>query len=151
MVPGLHDHHIHLLALAAARRSVVLGPPTVTDAATFDAVVRAAAASGTGWVRGIGYHETVAGPLDRDRLDALAPHRPARVQHRSGSMWVLNTAAIDAAGIDGLFVDGIERDERVARAGACSGSTTSYGPASGRSDSPDPTCRPSVGSSPATA
>ena len=59
-----------------------------------------------------GPREGVADPLDRDRLDALVPHRPARVQHRSGSMWVLNTAAIDAAGIDGLFVDGIERDER---------------------------------------
>ena len=27
LIPGLHDHHIHLLALAAAERSVRCGPP----------------------------------------------------------------------------------------------------------------------------
>ncbi len=30
LIPGLHDHHIHLLALAAAATSVVCGPPAVT-------------------------------------------------------------------------------------------------------------------------
>ena len=27
LIPGLHDHHIHLLACAAAEESVALGPP----------------------------------------------------------------------------------------------------------------------------
>ena len=94
VLPGLHDHHVHLLALAAARQSIRLGPPDVGDRAAFDAALRAAAAGGTGWLRGIGYHESVAGPLDRDRLDALVPGRPVRVQHRSGAMWVLNSRAL---------------------------------------------------------
>ena len=47
------------------------------------------------WVRAVGYHDTVAGTLDRYTLDALVPHRPVRVQHRSGAEWILNTAAID--------------------------------------------------------
>jgi predicted amidohydrolase YtcJ len=98
LLPGLHDHHVHLLAMAAARTSVQLGPPVVRSAVAFDAALVAAA--GEGWVRGIGFHESVAGPLDRARLDALLPHRPVRVQHRSGQLWVLNSAALALVGVD---------------------------------------------------
>src|SRR5438128_2746718 len=31
LIPGLHDHHIHLLALAAAQASTAVGPPDVND------------------------------------------------------------------------------------------------------------------------
>ncbi|MET0146870.1 MAG: amidohydrolase family protein [Ilumatobacteraceae bacterium] len=110
VIPGLHDHHIHLLALAAAGGSLRLGPPDVDSASTFDAALRAAAATGTGWLRGVGYHENVAGPLDRHRLDGLVPHRPVRVQHRGGAMWVLNTAALDMTAIGDLTLGGVERD-----------------------------------------
>jgi len=108
LVPGLHDHHIHLMAFAAARHSVTLGPPDVTDAGAFDAALRAA--GGTGWLRCTGYHESVAGELDRHRLDAVVPHRPVRIQHRSGAMWVFNSAAIEFAAIDAGAPDGVERD-----------------------------------------
>lgn len=100
LLPGLHDHHVHLLAMAAARASVHLGPPAVRSAAAFDDTLRAAGRDGDGWVRGVGYHESVAGPLDRARLDALVPHRPVRVQHRTGQMWVLNGAALAIVGVD---------------------------------------------------
>jgi len=30
LLPGLHDHHIHLFALAAAHESVRCGPPDVS-------------------------------------------------------------------------------------------------------------------------
>ena len=33
LIPGLHDHHVHLLALAAAERSPQVGPAYVTDEA----------------------------------------------------------------------------------------------------------------------
>ena len=108
LLPGLHDHHMHLMAFAAARQSVRLGPPAVADAAAFDAALRAA--PGTDWVRGIGYHESVAGELDRHRLDAVVAHRPVRIQHRSGAMWVLNSAAIEFAGVDTGAPSGVERD-----------------------------------------
>ncbi len=100
LLPGLHDHHVHLLAMAAARRSVQLGPPAVTSPSSFDITLREAAAGGDGWLRGVGYHESVAGPLDRTRLDALVPHRPARVQHRTGQLWVLNTVALQLVALD---------------------------------------------------
>ncbi|WP_174189933.1 amidohydrolase family protein [Nocardia barduliensis] len=92
LLPGLHDHHLHLLAIAAARRSVDCGPPAVTDLATLGRALRAY--PGSGWVRGTGYHESVAGDLDRHVLDRLIPGRPVRVQHRSGALWILNSMAL---------------------------------------------------------
>ena len=52
------------------------------------------------WLRGVGYHESVAGALDCDTLDALVADRPVRVQHRSGALWVLNRAALRATGLE---------------------------------------------------
>jgi len=93
LLPGLHDHHLHVAATAAALASVKCGPP---DRFTADALAHAlAAAPGEGWLRGIGYHESVAGELGRDWIDGAAPDRPVRIQHRSGRMWYLNSAALN--------------------------------------------------------
>ena len=101
LLPGLHDHHIHLLALAAALRSVRVGPADVRGAEGFVRALRAAdAALEPGrWLRAVGYHESVPGPLDRHVLDAIVPGRPVRVQHRGGAMWVVNSAAASALGL----------------------------------------------------
>lgn len=97
LLPGLHDHHLHFFALAAALRSVRCGPPDVCDAAALAAAL--GDAPGDGWIRGVGYHESVAGRLDRGKLDALVADRPVRIQHRSGKMWFVNTAAARALGL----------------------------------------------------
>lgn len=113
LIPGLHDHHIHLMATAAAGRSVRAGPPEVSSAAELaDALRRADASLPPGaWLRAVGYHESVAGDLDRDALDALLPRRPVRVQHRSGAQWSLNGAACRAVGLDdGPLPAGAETD-----------------------------------------
>jgi predicted amidohydrolase YtcJ len=113
LIPGLHDHHIHLVALAFAERSPFVGPPVVTDEGRFSTVLRQADdALGDGeWLRAIGYHESVAGPLDRWRLDALVPDRPVRVQHRAGGTWVLNSRGLGQVGVDGETArGGVERD-----------------------------------------
>ena len=49
----------------------------------------------------MGYHDSVAGPLDRDVLDAVAPAVPLRVQHRSGVLWILNSAGLARVGLAG--------------------------------------------------
>ena len=94
LLPGLHDHHMHLFALAAARQSLNCGPPGVTDATHLAAVL--SGAPGEGWIRGIGYHESVAGMLVSSQLDRMESKRPVRIQHRSGKMWFLNTEAARA-------------------------------------------------------
>jgi predicted amidohydrolase YtcJ len=79
LLPGLHDHHIHLLALVAARSSV--------DCARGLDGLRTAPGR---WARGVGSPD----PLDRHALDAVVPDRPVRVQHRGGALWMLNTMAL---------------------------------------------------------
>lgn len=101
LLPGLHDHHLHLFALAASRTSLECGPPSVRDADGLAAALRAACserlASGgdPGWIRGIGYHESVAGELDRQQLDRWTGSLPVRIQHRSGALWVVNSAGAE--------------------------------------------------------
>ena len=59
LLPGLHDHHLHLFALAAALESVVCGPPQITSADALSRVLHAAPVR-AGWIRGTGYFESVA-------------------------------------------------------------------------------------------
>lgn len=80
LLPGLRDHHLHLLAMSAARRSV--------DCTHGLDVLRAA--PGEGWVRGVAATQSV----DRHALDQLVPDRPVRVQHASGGLWMLNSLAL---------------------------------------------------------
>ena len=93
LLPGLHDHHLHLAGLAARAASVWCGPPEIDNAEALAA--RLAGQPGSGWLRGIGYHESVIGLPDAKALDQLMPHRPLRMQHRSGRMWLLNNPALD--------------------------------------------------------
>ncbi|WP_068273021.1 amidohydrolase family protein [Aldersonia kunmingensis] len=107
LLPGLHDHHLHLLAIAAARRSIDCGSAAVRDEAGLRAAL---AVPGTGWLRGTNYHESVAGELDRTVLDRWVPDRPVRIQHRSGALWMLNSAAVKKVShvLDGSI--DVERD-----------------------------------------
>lgn len=91
LLPGLHDHHIHLAGLAVRASSVPCGPPEVNTPEELAAQLRRA---GTGWIRGIGYHESVMGLPDAKALDRLVPDRPLRIQHRSGRLWLLNSPAL---------------------------------------------------------
>lgn len=112
LLPGLHDHHVHLRSVAATMASVQVGPPDVRSGPQLAARLREAdrkLAPGE-WIRGVGYHESAAGPLDRWALDRMLPHRPVRVQHRSGALWMLNSRAAELVGLDGCAAPGVERD-----------------------------------------
>jgi predicted amidohydrolase YtcJ len=97
LLPGLHDHHIHLLATARAATSIDVR-------SGLDALV--AAPAGSGWLRGVGGSDD----LDAAALDQVVAGRPVRVQHHSGAMWVLNTAGLAAVGAAETSEPGIERD-----------------------------------------
>ena len=121
LLPGLHDHHIHLFSLAARDHSVLCGPPSVRDRSALAITLAAAMsdleqdASPPTWLRGYGYDESVAGPLTADVLDDLLGHqrwRPVRIQHRSGHQWVLNRSGLVALGLVGATpsAPGVEVD-----------------------------------------
>lgn len=105
VLPGLHDHHLHLRSAAAALRSVHVGPDAVRGHAHLAEVLRASAPGTDGWIRAIGYHESVAGALNRDILDTICPTVPVRIQHRSGVLWTLNSAGLALIGL-GDHADG---------------------------------------------
>jgi predicted amidohydrolase YtcJ len=146
LLPGLHDHHLHLLSLAAAQHSVRCGPPDVCDPTGLErALSRAASREGRrGWVRGIGYHESVAGELDREALDRLVGRVPVRVQHRSGSLWIVNSAAAKQLGLDtGGATPAMDR----AAGAACQVERDALGRATGRLFGADAWLRERVGTS----
>ena len=98
LIPGLADHHIHLFGLAARADSVTLDGVT-TPQAFAARIAEAIAGKPPGdWVRVLGYHETIVGELTRADLDALAPRHRLRVQHQTGSLWILNSLALAALG-----------------------------------------------------
>lgn len=100
LLPGLQDHHIHLSALAAALRSLRCGPPDIRSAGELAAALqRANGLDARQWLRGFGYHPSVAGDIDRDWLDRHLPDRPARIQHRGGRLWLCNSAGLAALGL----------------------------------------------------
>ena len=99
VLPGLHDHHVHIRSAASALDSFSVGPPGVSTKTQLVQILSNATPGPDGWIRAVGYHESVAGDLDRTALDAVVPHIPVRIQHRSGALWILNTAALGRVGL----------------------------------------------------
>jgi predicted amidohydrolase YtcJ len=108
LLPGLHDHHLHLAGLAVRAASLWCGPPEVTSQ---DELAALLSTPGDGWLRGIGYHDSIMGLPDRHELDTLMPDRPLRLQHRSGRMWLLNSLALSLLLENAEPPPGLERDE----------------------------------------
>jgi predicted amidohydrolase YtcJ len=112
LLPGLADHHIHLFAAAAAVDSLEADPSVAADRDAFAALLTTAAGDTPPdrWLRVVGYDDQVAGPLDADVLERMAPGTAVRVQHRGGGLWVLNRTACARAGVQDSDHPGVERD-----------------------------------------
>lgn len=108
LIPGLHDHHTHLIAYAASLASINCGAPDVASEADLKSALRGQ--PGRHWLRGTGYHESVSGHLDRQWLDTWAPDRPIRIQHRSGRLWILNSPGMEMIANAALSLAPDERD-----------------------------------------
>ena len=112
VLPGLHDHHIHVFAAAAAHGSLDcdVGTGTVEDCRDRLAQ-RLSGLAGSGWIRGVSYHEQQLGELDRWALDELCGDRPLRIQHRSGKLWVCNSLGLELLQLNASEqIDGVELD-----------------------------------------
>lgn len=106
-MPGLVDHHIHLLATAAQMQSVDLGG-LLRRQSVADRLHSAAAAQQAGqWLRATGYDERSAGLLDAVAINQWVSDRPVRIQGRTGALWMLNSAALALMG-DPPYPDGVE-------------------------------------------
>ena len=99
VLPGLHDHHVHLRSAASALDSFFVGPPGVSTKNELTQLLSNATPGPDGWIRAVGYHESVAGDLDRTALDAMVRSVPVRIQHRSGALWILNSEALGRVGL----------------------------------------------------
>lgn len=94
LLPGLVDHHIHLMALAAADESVDCGPAAVRSRSDLGRVLREARrARPDGWLRGRGLDVDLVGPVDRITLDG-AGIGPVRVQDRTGAVWHVDSIGL---------------------------------------------------------
>lgn len=103
LLPGFIDPHVHLLAAAAAQRSVDCSPRHTRSIAQIqDRLRHAAASTPDGWIRAAGYDESALTERrhpTRWDLDEAVPGRPVRLQHRSGHAVVFNSLALSLAGI----------------------------------------------------
>src|ERR1700759_5794840 len=63
VLPGLHDHHVHLRSAASALDSFLVGPPGVSSKDELAQLLSNASPGPDGWIRAVGYHESVAGEL----------------------------------------------------------------------------------------
>jgi len=94
LIPGLTDHHVHLMAWAAALESVDLSRGDV-DSQSDLLPLAAAPVDSSGWVRATGYRERFDRLPRTGELDDVRSDVPVRIQHVSGAVWLLNTTAVD--------------------------------------------------------
>ncbi len=96
LIPGLADHHCHVMASAARRSSVSLaGAVTLPEV---ERRIRAASENASGWIRATELDDTRIGLPDADVLEAVCPGRPLRVQDRTGALWLFNRTGLAALG-----------------------------------------------------
>ncbi|NIB37988.1 amidohydrolase family protein [Pseudomaricurvus alkylphenolicus] len=107
LLPGLHDHHIHLLSLAASLQSLDITRCKINQEREFTRQLQAENTRNSGeWLRVVGYHHSLAGDIDRYWLDQWIPDRPVKVQQRGGRLWILNSKALEILGESKLVTAG---------------------------------------------
>ncbi|MBM2826138.1 MAG: Amidohydro 3 protein, partial [Dehalococcoidia bacterium] len=104
LIPGFHDAHCHLLAYASNLVGVDCSPGAVSSIAEIQEALRRRAQESPPdtWIRAWGYNEFYLAEgrhPSRWDLDAATPHHPVRLMHRSGHACVLNSRAMELAGI----------------------------------------------------
>jgi predicted amidohydrolase YtcJ len=104
VVPGFNDAHLHLFSFVRKLLSIDLSPASVRSIQDIkEAVRRKAQATPPGtWISGTDYNEFYLEgrrcPTRRD-LDEAAPDHPVVLSHRSLHACVLNSKALELAGI----------------------------------------------------
>ncbi len=95
LIPGLHDHHLHLFATAARLASIDLSGARAKDDLLSLLRENSATKAPEEWLRGFGYDESEMGVFARADLDETNIPNPIRIQDRTGALWILNSRALD--------------------------------------------------------
>jgi predicted amidohydrolase YtcJ len=126
VLPGLIDAHNHYLATGEGLDSIDARFPAVASAEDLVAVVAELAGwTPPGqWISGFGFdHAKYERPPTRWDLDAATTEHPVGIRHVSGHYLLVNTTALDAAGVDDGTPDpkggGFVRDEQGRNTGLC--------------------------------
>ena len=104
VVPGFNDAHLHLFSLMKKLISVDLSPAAVSSIEDIKQAIRRKAANTPpgNWISGTDYNEFYLEekrfPTRRD-IDEVAPGHPVILSHRSLHACVLNSPALELAGI----------------------------------------------------
>ena len=104
LLPGFNDAHCHFLGLSRRLQDLDCSPQRAPSISRLQDLVRARRAdrSKDVWVRGFGYDDLQFADQrhpNRYDLDVASPDRPVWLEHRSGHAAVLNSVALDRAGI----------------------------------------------------
>jgi predicted amidohydrolase YtcJ len=104
LVPGFNDAHCHSLGLPPG--SVELGDVASLAELQGRLQARAAQSSPGEWIIGHGYDDTnFGGHLSRQDLDGLTEDHPVLLIHGSLHLFLVNSLALDNAGIDSATQD----------------------------------------------
>jgi predicted amidohydrolase YtcJ len=104
LLPGFNDAHCHIFSFLRKLTSVDLGSPQIKSIRDIQAAIKAKAAKTPPgeWITGTDYNEfylTEKRHPTRWELDEVAPDNPVMITHRSLHGCVLNSNALDMAGI----------------------------------------------------
>ena len=104
VLPGFIDAHCHIAAYADSLLTLDLSPTRTRSIAEIQCVIGAVAQTlgPDAWINGRGYDEFHLAERrhpNRWDLDAVSPHNPVVLKHRSGHALLLNTAALTRVGI----------------------------------------------------
>lgn len=110
LLPGLIDHHIHLLATAAKLQSADLSGLVREEAIVRRLREAASKLLPEEPLRATGYDERALAIPGRAELDCWVADRPLRVQDRTGALWLLNSRAVAQLG-NPPWPDCVETDD----------------------------------------
>lgn len=97
VLPGLHDHHLHLLASAARRARISCRGRGPVGREWLARRLRAGETKlgPRDWIHGVDLDSRLGAAVDREWLDETFGERPVRIDDSSGHAAVMNTPALD--------------------------------------------------------
>ena len=110
LLPGFIDTHSHPGVAASTFLMINLTSPPISSIKDILRMIKEKAGNSLPgeWIQGINYNQLKLREnrhVTREELDSVAPKNPVVITRLTGHMYVLNTLAMEAAGIDRYTVD----------------------------------------------